>query len=100
MGALESPDGVRHELCADHLVGRGPDAALSLAHDSASRRHAALRWTGKLWELLDLGSLNGSFVDDKRVPSGGRIMLKVGSQLRFGESEQQWLLIDDGPPGA
>lgn len=100
MGALESADGVRHELCADHLVGRGPDAALPLGHDSASRRHATLRWTGKLWELLDLGSLNGSFVDDRRVPSGGRVPLHVGSRLRFGEDEQQWLLIDDAPPGA
>jgi pSer/pThr/pTyr-binding forkhead associated (FHA) protein len=100
MGALESPDGVRHELSADHLVGRGPDASLPLANDSASRRHATLRWTGRLWELLDLGSLNGSFVDDHRVASGGRVTLKVGSRLRFGESEAQWLLIDDSPPGA
>jgi len=100
MGALESADGIRHELCADHLVGRGPDAALPLAHDSASRRHATLRWTGKLWELLDLGSLNGSFVDNRRVPSGGRVALHVGSQLRFGESAEHWLLVDDTPPGA
>lgn len=100
MGALESADGVRHELCADHLVGRGPDAVLQLAHDSASRRHATLRWTGTLWELLDLGSLNGSFVDDRRVPSGGRVALHVGSRLSFGESEQRWLLVDDAPPGA
>jgi pSer/pThr/pTyr-binding forkhead associated (FHA) protein len=100
MGALETPEGARHELCADHLVGRGPDAALTLPNDSASRRHATLRWTGRLWELLDLGSLNGSFVDDKRVASGGRVSLQVGSRLRFGESEAQWLLIDDGPPGA
>jgi pSer/pThr/pTyr-binding forkhead associated (FHA) protein len=100
MGALESPDGARHELSADHLIGRGPDASLLLAHDSASRRHATLRWTGRQWELLDLGSLNGSFVDDTRVASGGRVSLQVGSRLRFGESEAQWLLIDDGPPGA
>jgi hypothetical protein len=100
MGALENDQGERCTLWADHLVGRAPDAALRLEHASVSWRHASLRWTGRGWELQDLGSLNGTFLNGQRVEAGARVLLRIGVRLRFGDGHHQWLLIDADPPDA
>lgn len=48
---------------AQAVLGRDPDADLSLADDSTvSRRHASLSWEGGQWLLRDLASKNGTFV--------------------------------------
>lgn len=97
MGVLESKS-QRCLLAADHLIGREPLAALRLSDESVSWRHASLRWTGQLWELQDLGSSNGTFLNGTRVPPGTRAPLRVGFRLRFGEGEEDWRLVDAGPP--
>src|SRR5262249_5417773 len=49
---------------------------------SVSREHAELRKTDAGWQVRDLGSRNGTFVDGARcqgrVPLPGRAVLKVG----------------------
>jgi len=53
---------------ADIVIGRDPACAVSIAHDSVSRRHATLRGNGANdWSLTDLGSKNGIRVDGERV---------------------------------
>ena len=100
MGALENPQGERCTLWSDHLVGRAPEAALRLDHGSVSWRHASLRWTGRGWELQDLGSRNGTFLNGNRVDPGTRALLRIGARLRFGDGEEEWLVVDLDPPEA
>jgi pSer/pThr/pTyr-binding forkhead associated (FHA) protein len=100
MGALEDDRGGSCELWPDHLVGRAPDCALRLDDNSVSWRHASLRWTGRGWELQDLGSLNGTFLNGQRVEVGARVLLRVGARLRFGEETREWLMADADPPEA
>jgi hypothetical protein len=100
MGALEGDDGAACVLWADFLVGRAPEAALKLAHDSVSWRHASVRWDGSGWELQDLGSLNGTFVNDKRLDAGQRALLRVGDRIRFGDETSGFLVVDADPPEA
>ena len=95
---LESDQGVTCTLWGDHLVGRAPESALRLEDQGVSWRHASLRWTGRIWELQDLGSLNGTFVDEQRVDPGARVVLRVGAQLRFGDSREVWLVVDLDAP--
>lgn len=97
MGVLESKN-QRCLLSADHLVGREPSAALRLSDESVSWRHASLRWTGQLWELQDLGSSNGTFLNGTRIPPGTRAPLRVGFRIRFGNEEDEFRLVDAGPP--
>lgn len=99
VAALESNGGARCVLWADHLVGRAPEAALRLENPSVSWRHASLRWTGQVWELQDLGSLNGTFLDGSRIAAGARVPLRTGSRVRFG-GDVEWLLADSDPPSA
>jgi hypothetical protein len=100
MAILEDDRGGSCELWPDHLVGRAPDSALRLEDASVSWRHASLRWTGRGWELQDLGSLNGTFLNGQRVEVGARVLLRTGARLRFGEDTREWTMMDADPPEA
>jgi len=97
MGCLESGE-KRCLLGADQVIGREPASALRLDDESVSWRHASVRWTGQAWELQDLGSRNGTFLDGHRIAAGARVLLRMGCQLRFGEAEGLWRLVDVDPP--
>jgi hypothetical protein len=97
MGALECRGGCR-QLAADCLIGREPSAALQIEDESVSWRHASLRWTGQLWELQDLGSRNGTFLDGQQLAPGTRAFLRVGGQIRFGHAKDVWAVVDVAPP--
>ena len=100
MGALENEAGASCVLWADYLVGRAPDSSLRLEHASVSWRHASLRWNGSAWELQDLGSLNGTFVDGRKLEPGSRALLRMGHRVRFGNDNPEWLVVDADPPEA
>lgn len=87
-------------LHARHLIGRSPLAQLRLSAPDVSAEHASIGWTGSGWELRDLGSRNGTYVDDVRAEPGGRIALRVGAVVRFGSPDTAWQLVDDAPPSA
>jgi Inner membrane component of T3SS, cytoplasmic domain/zinc-ribbon domain len=48
-------------------LGRHPDSDIFLDDITVSRRHAAVRRTPDGYEVSDVGSLNGTYVDHKRV---------------------------------
>lgn len=64
------------------IVGRSASARLVLDHDTISRRHAQLRRTDDGWEILDLGSTNGTWVNGWRVE---RAALNPGDVVHLGE---------------
>jgi hypothetical protein len=82
----------------EHFIGRTPTSALKLDQVYISAQHALLRWTGARWELKDLGSRNGTFLDGVRVEPGEEHPVRRGSRVAFGKLEHQWELIDESPP--
>jgi pSer/pThr/pTyr-binding forkhead associated (FHA) protein len=48
-------------------LGRHPDSDIFLDDVTVSRRHAAIRRTADGYEVSDVGSLNGTYVDRERV---------------------------------
>jgi len=84
----------------EHLVGRAPTAALCLIERYVSAQHAVLRFTGEVWELRDLNSRNGTFVDRVRMRPGEERQVRVGSRIAFGKVEQEWEVLDELPPEA
>jgi putative serine protease PepD len=48
-------------------IGRDVPDGIVVRGDSVSRVHAELRRTGQTWTLVDLGSLNGTFIDGQRI---------------------------------
>ena len=74
MGALaKHPDGPSAMLLSRHVVGRSRLADLRMTDPTVSGEHAVLRWTGREWELHDLGSGNGTSVDGRKLASGERV---------------------------
>ena len=49
------------------LIGRSPECDVFLDDVTVSRRHAELTRDGKVFTIRDLGSLNGTFVNRRRV---------------------------------
>ncbi|HXN30441.1 MAG TPA: FHA domain-containing protein [Polyangiaceae bacterium] len=82
----------------EHLVGRSPRASLHIDQSYVSGQHASLRWVQTGWELKDLGSRNGTLVDDAPIKPGQTFCLARGNRISFGSAEQTWELIDDSPP--
>ena len=62
-------------------IGRAPDNGLVLRDGRASRHHARIVGRRGSLVLTDLGSTNGSFVNDRRVES---IALGEGDRIRIG----------------
>jgi len=67
-----------------NLIGRSQDATIRLIDNGVSRQHATIRRDGKLYWLTDLGSANGSYVNE--VPVTAARALRHGDQIQFGAS--------------
>lgn len=98
MAVLQPPSGPSIILPDRCLVGRSRSCDLVLPGRDISAQHAALQWTGASWELHDLGSRNGTFVDDVRLAAGGRVALREGALLRFGLETPAYRLVDVSAP--
>jgi diguanylate cyclase (GGDEF)-like protein len=48
-------------------AGRSSTCDIALDHESVSRRHARISWTGTGYRLEDLGSTNGTYVNDTLI---------------------------------
>jgi hypothetical protein len=91
MGVLvELSTGKRIYLLADHFIGRSSRADLRLDAATVSHSHASIRWTGGAWEVLDLGSRNGTYADHHRVTPASRAYLHEGTVLTFGDEANAW----------
>ncbi len=67
------------------VVGREADCDLVLAEEKVSRHHAALeRLPDGSYQVRDLGSTNGTFVDGRRIAEP--VVLRGGEELRFGDT--------------
>jgi hypothetical protein len=63
-------------------IGRSPDCDLVLSDPTVSRRHAQLRPRPQGWELVDLGSTNGTWLNGWRL--GVAQALHPGDVVSFG----------------
>ena len=63
-------------------IGRSPDCGIFLDDVTVSRRHAVLMQRDGVFTIEDQGSLNGTFVNRKRVESA---QLSDGDELQIGK---------------
>jgi two-component system, cell cycle response regulator len=66
------------------ILGRGTDCDVQIDRDSVSRRHARVFQVDGEWHVEDLGSTNGSYINDRpirRAPLGDNDFLKIGSAI-------------------
>jgi sigma-B regulation protein RsbU (phosphoserine phosphatase) len=65
------------------IIGRGQKADVRFIDDSLSRQHAKLAFVKGSWEISDLGSSNGTFVNGDPVVTAQS--LRNGDEVRLGE---------------
>jgi DNA-binding winged helix-turn-helix (wHTH) protein len=68
----------------ENVLGRDPAVAVCIDMNSDSRRHARIVLSGGTATLEDLGSRNGTYLDDRRVAVPTR--LSNGDQIKMGEA--------------
>ena len=75
--------GARFLIAEDKCsIGRSPESAIFLDDVTVSRSHAEITRSGKGFQLLDLGSLNGTYVNNGSVKS---VELKTGDEIQVGK---------------
>lgn len=78
--------GTRYDLKGDRsIMGRHPDCQIVIDVGAVSRNHAQIVREGTNFYLEDLGSRNGTFVNDEPSKVEGRRLLRAGDQIRVCE---------------
>ncbi len=77
------------------LVGKGPTADLKLVDPAVSRRHVALEIENGRLRITDLGSTNGTRIDDHSIVDA---YARGGELLRVGATSLRIERLPEGPP--
>lgn len=84
--ALNSPYGRTTLGPASMTIGRSPDNQLVVNDPQASSHHAQVYPDGQGYLLVDLGSTNGTFVNEQRLIAHSPRMLNTGDVIRIGNT--------------
>ncbi|MBN1658494.1 MAG: FHA domain-containing protein [Anaerolineae bacterium] len=76
---------IKYDLTGTTNVGRARTNQIVLDHPTISRQHAWIKIEGDSYLIFDVGSSNGTFVNDERVLEPRK--LQSGDQVRFGEAD-------------
>jgi hypothetical protein len=82
---VHDPDGGKPRpvrLDASTTIGRGPECELRIDDTYASAEHARIFGRGAAWYVEDLGSTNGTFVNEQKLAAPA--MLAPGDRIRIG----------------
>jgi hypothetical protein len=89
--------GQRFELSGERLtVGRSADSDIMLDDVTVSRHHAEFVADGVDWAVIDVGSLNGTYVNRDSIE---RHRLVTGDLIQIGKFRLQFLRTDSGAQG-
>ncbi|XP_057715675.1 centrosomal protein of 170 kDa protein B isoform X2 [Corythoichthys intestinalis] len=91
---LVSSSGTRHRLPREMIFVGRDDCELMLQSRSVDKQHAVINYDPNADEHMvkDLGSLNGTFVNDLRIPDQTYITLKLSDVIRFGYDAHVYIL--------
>jgi len=77
----------------DVVIGRDLRADVRVAHPLISRAHLVLRFDQGRWVAIDNGSLNGMYVNGRRVPA---VDIRDGQQINIGNPDGPGLTFEVG----
>ena len=72
-------------LPGENKLGRAIDNHIQIVSEKISRNHAKLVVSEEVIGVIDLGSTNGTFVNETRLERNELFVLKPGDEVRFGD---------------
>ena len=87
-----SENSLNTRIGALNLIGRAVDCTIRLNDETVSAHHARLSYQGNQWWLEDLGSKNGTMVNDFTIE--GPIIITDGDCISLGNVK---MLLHSGP---
>ena len=66
------------------VLGRSPECSTQLTNRYVSRKHASLRWNENRWNLQDLESRSGTYLNTIRMESGEDVQLQADDLIQIG----------------
>jgi pSer/pThr/pTyr-binding forkhead associated (FHA) protein len=82
----ERPEDVHRIARRETVVGRGEDVDLLVEDALVSKRHCAIRVDASVCSVVDLDSLNGTTLNDRRLRNGVAQRLRHLDELRVGDT--------------
>ncbi len=81
---IESSRGLREavELTGTHHIGRHPDQDIQIIDRLVSKQQCVVQRSAMGWEIVDAGSRNGTFVNNKRIEQA--LLLQDGDRIMLG----------------
>ncbi|XP_019494921.1 PREDICTED: centrosomal protein of 170 kDa protein B isoform X2 [Hipposideros armiger] len=91
---LVSSSGTRHRLPRELIFVGRDECELMLQSRSVDKQHAVINYDQDRDEhwVKDLGSLNGTFVNETRIPDQKYVTLKLNDVIRFGYDSNMYVL--------
>lgn len=84
--ALNGPSGRTILGPADITLGRLSSNQVMVNDPKASSRHATLHLEGQSYSITDLGSTNGTFVNEQKLSPNAPYTLNPGDRIRIGDT--------------
>ncbi|XP_043930293.1 centrosomal protein of 170 kDa protein B [Protopterus annectens] len=91
---LVSGSGTRHRLPREMIFVGREDCEFMLQSRSVDKQHAVINYDAEKDEhwVKDLGSINGTFVNDIRIPDQKYVALRMNDVVRFGYDSNVYVL--------
>ncbi len=80
-----TPEGIFYPLYAVTTLGRSPANDVIIKDDYTSNEHARISWIDSQWWLEDLGSSNGTFIND--LPINKATVITNGDLITVGATQ-------------
>lgn len=87
------------EAASHWLIGRSSTCAIAIANTQVSRRHAVVGCSSEGFYITDVGSSNGTWVNNRKLNAMERQLLQDGDVLRLGSIRIEFFALTcDRPP--
>jgi pSer/pThr/pTyr-binding forkhead associated (FHA) protein len=80
--------GTIYDVAGGATIGRSRSSRIPITDQFISTTHARVFRKGHFWFVEDLGSLNGTYVNGRRI--SGEQQLHLRDEIRVGETVLRW----------
>jgi pSer/pThr/pTyr-binding forkhead associated (FHA) protein len=89
-----NPEAICRLTKVETIIGRDPETCDFAVEDTlVSAQHCSVRINGGLFSLVDMGSTNGTLVNQQPVGGGVHSRLKHGDEIQIGKTKLLFIAV-------